>query len=180
MRSTEEKIMAMAQGYGYTKTAVIQVSEMEFNHDYRKYCEANYCGQYGNNHACPPDCGTPSEMEEKARRYEYALVLQTIYSYEELSELAVKKEEHNERTRKLAEQLKKEGYKGILANAGPCTYCKECARIKGETCRFPEELSSCISAYCISAEKMAASCEMEYWCKDKQVAFFSVWFFDGK
>jgi len=173
----KEKIASMAQKAGYTRTAVMPVKELIFDHGFRKYCEANYCGQYGNNHACPPDCGTPSEMEEKARRYEQALVLQTIYSYEELSELAVKKEEHNERTRKLAEQFKAEGYQGMLANAGPCTYCKECARKKGEPCRFPEELSSCISAFCINAEKMAAFCDMEYWCKDNRAAFFSVWFF---
>lgn len=169
-----------AEQGGFTKAGVIAVADLEFDHAFRKYCAENVCGQYGKNLSCPPSCGTPEEMEAKARNYEQALVLQTIYKPEDLTnaaEMKKLKKEHNIRSRKFVEQLRTEGMAGILANAGPCSFCAECAGLEGESCRFPEELSSCLSAYCINAQKMAERCGMEYWCKDGQVAFFSIYFF---
>ena len=38
-----------------------------FDRALRSYCEANSCGCYGRNYACPPQCGTPEEMIERAK-----------------------------------------------------------------------------------------------------------------
>ena len=39
----------------------------------------------------------------------------------------------------------------------------------------PEEISSCISAYCMNAEKMAAEAGLPYWCGPGKIAFFSLY-----
>ena len=64
---------------------------------------------------------------------------------------------------------------GLAMLAGPCSSCEVCAGFQGEPCRHPEEVPSCISAYCMNAEQMAADAGLLYWCGEGKVAFFSLY-----
>jgi len=66
-----------AKAFGFATMKFMETKDLEFEHEFRQFCEMNDCGNYGNNYACPPLCGTPEEMEQKVRKYEHALVFQS-------------------------------------------------------------------------------------------------------
>ena len=81
----EYLIEDMAAEAGFTKAKVIKAEQLVFNADFRRYCEENLCGNYGDNYSCPPDCGSPEQMEARAREYENALVFQTVCEVEDMN-----------------------------------------------------------------------------------------------
>ena len=62
---TAEQMVQYAYEEGFSAAAVVDTSDIVFDPSFRPYCEENLCGQYGANHSCPPDCGTPEEMKQK-------------------------------------------------------------------------------------------------------------------
>ena len=178
---TEKEMKELALSEGFTKAEIIESKELTFIHSLRACCEANECGNYGKNYACPPDCGSPQEMEARVRVYQKALVLQTIQQVDDIMDGVQTKEAkkfHNMISWELIGALRRKGIEGLPVMAGPCSACSVCARIEGKPCRFPEKVASCLSAYCIHAADMAEKCGMEYWCGMNRVAFFSIYLFD--
>lgn len=176
---TERELISCALETGFDHAAFMDVKDLVFEHELRKYCVENLCGNYGKNHACPPDCGTPEEMEEKVRGYSHALVMQTVQQVSDVTqpeEIRRVRKRHNDLSREFLEKMKEIGQKGLPVLAGPCTVCSVCSKAEGKLCRFPEELASCLSAYCIRADKMADSCGLTYWYGENTVAFFSIYF----
>lgn len=176
---TEEQMIQTALEAGFTYAVFMDVKHLVFNPELRKYCEENVCGNYGKNHSCPPDCGTPEEMEKRAGQYDRALILETVNQIQDISDgMEIKKVRkiHNEISQKFMDQMQAEGENGLRMMAGPCAVCEKCAN----SCRFPEKLASCLSAYCIEAEKMAKYCELPYWCGENKVAFFSLYLINSR
>ena len=73
----EVDLIAAAEKAGFAKAAVMSTEDLEFEHEFRMFCEQNACGNYGNNYGCPPYCGTPQEMEDKVMNYRRAVVFQS-------------------------------------------------------------------------------------------------------
>ncbi|NCB92465.1 MAG: DUF2284 domain-containing protein [Clostridia bacterium] len=178
---TDEEMKQLALDSGFTHAAFMDVADLEFDAALRQYCVENTCGNYDRNYACPPECGTPGEMEEKVRKYKRALVLESVQpvgSVMDPEETKTAKKAHNMISREFVNMMKKECSESSAVMAGPCTFCKTCAQIEGKPCRFPEEVYSCLSAYCIDAGKMAEHCGLPYWCGMDKVAFFSIYLFN--
>ena len=172
---TDREIFQMAEEAGFTRAAVIPANFLEFDPELRKYCEDNLCGNYGKNYSCPPFCGTPEEMKARTEQYKRAWIFQTtgdVGTWDNQEGIRKVKDSHNRRSRALIRRLREEGIQGLPMLAGPCAACERCMGFKGEACCHPEEVSSCISAYCMKAEKMAEDAGMEYWCGEGKVAFF--------
>lgn len=170
---------ALAAGFDYA--VVTETKYMSFDASLRRYCEENLCGNYGKNYGCPPDCGSADEMESRVRRYEKALVLQSMYTVTDFNdERQIKrtKSAHNEMSKKFIAMLESGGYKGCTMLAGPCTGCKTCLKAAGLPCSHPENITSCLSAYCVETAKLAEHCAIPYWCGEQRVAYFSVWLFN--
>ena len=117
----------------------------------------NLCGCYNVNPACPPESGTAEEMKQRALQYEKTLVLQTMQ--EDMHDSAQYKKDkllQNKMTEELAEKMKAEGKTDILImSAGPYKH------------------NSCMSAYCVDAQKMADAAGMLCWTDDGMVRYFS-------
>lgn len=178
---TEQEMVEKAKEYGFSAAKVIAAENLVIDPDLRVYCEENTCGNYGKNHACPPDCGTQQEMKARVVQYKKALVLQTVQPVESVMDSTATKtarKAHNLLTSELMEVYKKSGIDGLRVMAGPCSYCAHCAREEDKPCRFPDKLASCLSAYCIDAGAMAETCGMPYWCGNEEVPFFSIYFFE--
>lgn len=75
-----EAIIKIAIDKGFEDAAIIDTADIVFDASFRPYCEENLCGWYGANYSCPPDCGTPQEMEQKVKSHKYALVLRTVWN----------------------------------------------------------------------------------------------------
>ena len=132
-----------ARKQGFGHMAFLPVEQLVFVPEYRKYCE--------------PKSGTVEEMKEHACQYQTAFIMQTIQALDigDPDEIKRAKHRHNEMTRGVEEVLKKAGVPFLTMSAGPTA------------------TSSCMSAYCVDAAKMADACGMEYWLKDGRCAFFS-------
>lgn len=148
-----------ALSFGFANAAVVDVKELSFVLEYRQFCEENLCGCYDKIPACPPVCGTPEEMRDKAQAYEKALVLQTVLEHPENSPAVFKKAKYDQNvlTEKLAEHLfpsREDNY--LIMSAGPY------------------KTHSCMSAYGVDAQKMAESAGMVCWAGDSDVRFFSL------
>lgn len=177
---TKEKLLNQALACGFDHACVIDTQAVIFDSRFRQFCEMNYCGNYDNNYSCPPSCGEPEALKEKALGFSKALVLQTITPVKDImddAETKVIKHRHNEMTWKLIHGVEGEIPEYLPAMAGPCQLCSPCAKKEGKPCKFPKKRASCLSAFCIQVDALAKECGMEYYCEGK-VAFFSVLFFE--
>lgn len=153
-------LVKTALDMGFSAAAVMDTEKLVFVPEYRQFCEDNVCGNYDKNPACPPESGTVEEMRERALRYPKTLVLQT--TQEDDMEYMKAKLNQNKMTEKLAEQMKEAGYTDILImSAGPYKH------------------HSCMSAYCVDAQRMANAVGMDCWKNDSLIRYFSqILFFD--
>lgn len=176
-----ETLLELAGKAGF-ESAVLDVKELVFAPEYRKFCEDNVCGNYGKNYSCPPVCGTPGEMEERTRPFERALVLRSTHrdvnALDPVLASSLKKE-HNRKTRELVKEvIRQTGLSPYLAiAAGPCSLCATCLIQKGEPCLRPKERMSCLSAYCIDISKTAEKCGMKLSWDLTQISYFSMLLF---
>ena len=69
--------------WGANRIAVIPVTELVFDAEFRKACEVNSCGIYGRCWMCPPDVGEIHTLIKQAMRYQNALVYQTVSPLED-------------------------------------------------------------------------------------------------
>ena len=149
-----------AKALGFSDAAVISTDQLVFVPEYRVFCEDNLCGNYDKNPACPPQSGTVEEMKEHALKYEKTLILQTMQDV--LMDYKKAKLAHNKLTEQLAEKMKEEGITDLLImSAGPYKH------------------NSCMSAYCVDAQKMADAAGMLCWTSDGMIRYFSQVLFRG-
>ena len=142
---------------GFSGAAVMDTTQLVFVPEYRMFCEENLCGCYNVNPACPPESGTVEEMKQRALQYEKTLVLQTMQE-DTHDPTQYKKDKllQNKMTEELAEKMKEAGKTDILImGAGPYKH------------------NSCMSAYCVDAQKMAEAAGMLCWTDDGMVRYFS-------
>ena len=128
---TKEKLLNQALACGFDQACVIDTDHLIFDSRFRQFCEMNYCGNYDNNYSCPPSCGEPEALKEKALRFSKALVLQTITPVKDImddAETKVIKHRHNEMTWKLIHGVEGEIPEYLPAMAGPCQLCSPCAK----------------------------------------------------
>ena len=123
---TEDKLLNQAELCGFDHACIIETDQLIFDSRFRQFCETNYCGNYDNNYSCPPACGTPEELKEKALKFSHALVLQTITPVKNImddEETKIIKHHHNEMTWNLIHKVEEELETYLPAMAGPCGLC---------------------------------------------------------
>ena len=175
-----DAIFRLCQDEIFSAVALITLDEVVFESSFRPYCEQNLCGKYGANYSCPPDCGTPEEMEARMRQYRNALVFQTKWDIDDWydnAQIKRAKKAHNEAMLRVIERMKQRGYQGLMGGASCCSLCERCTRLDDAPCPFPVLRYSCLSAYCVYVRKLADACGMEYACKDGRLAFFGLYAF---
>lgn len=177
-----EKIKESALACGFTAAEIISIDELVFRPEFRKYCEENDCGNYGKNYACPPACGTTLEMEQRVRKYQHALVLQTRFKVSDLfdgAQIKPLKKRHTQMTLQIVKSGTIPGLpdQGLFIMAGPCNFCDICKLQDGAPCAHEELRFSCLSAYCIDVTKLAETCHMEISWDGNIVSFFSLYCF---
>jgi len=178
---TNTEMISLAKDAGFSDAAVLPTDEISFDFSFRVYCEENLCGKYGANYSCPPDCGTPEEMEQRILSRKNALVLQTIWEISDYTdEAAIRhaKKTHNNASISLMNKLRERGHDCFMAGASGCDLCAPCSAAAGLPCRIPDQRFSCLSAYCIFVRALAERCGMEYTCGDGLLAFFGMIVFD--
>ena len=151
---------ALAKNLGFTDAAVMDVAELVVVPEYRRFCEQNLCGNYGVLPACPPMSGTVEEMTRTMRQYARALVLTMVITpvcCTDTAEQKAAKRRQNLLTEQLMAQMRADGLTNLLMmGAGPWKH------------------ASCMSVYCVDAQKMADAVHMKCWENDGKIRYFSL------
>ncbi len=176
-----EDIVKKCNEYGANKAFIIDVDKIPFDEGLRSYCEANYCGCYDKNYACPPSVGDVKEVISKAKSFKKALIFQTVakledsYDFEGMQEAAIK---HSEVADKINEDFKKLYRDYLQLTAGGCTVCPACAKAENKPCRLPEKAVSSLEAYCMNVSILAGLCDMNYINGENTVTYFGAFLFN--
>ena len=175
----EQTMIDIAMREGFSGVGFVDVDGIVFDPMFRPFCEENLCGHYGVNYTCPPDCGSPGEMEARMKQYRRALVFETRWPIDYSDKTAVKEAKafHNSAMRKTIKALREAGVNGLMAGASCCTLCEKCAIREGRECRFPEDKWSCLSAYCIFVRKLTEEAGLTYAPDDGDLTFFGLYAF---
>lgn len=177
---TLKNIIEKCETFGVFKAAIIDVEEIPFDKNLRTYCEANSCGCFGKNYACPPSIGDVDSVISEAKSYRTALVFQTVhqiedsFDFEGMTEAVAK---HSKAAEALDAEINKE-YSGYLKlTAGACNICTVCSQIENKPCRFPDKAVSSLEAYCMDVTVLAKVCGMKYINGQNTVTYFGVFLF---
>lgn len=172
---TETEMINKLKEYGVSNANLIKTDEIVFDFGLRTLCEANSCGQYGKNWACPPNSGTPEELKEMVLGYGNVLVFQKIYEIEDSLDIEgmtdARKDFNVILDSLLGERFVLDG-KARLLGAGGCSRCRRCAFLDGKPCVFPEKLIISLEACCINVSSLAKSAGMKYINGENTVTYF--------
>lgn len=173
--------LQMAFEEGFANAAIVDTADIPVDPMFRPFCEENLCGKYAVNYSCPPDCGSPEEMHARLLEKKHALVLQTVWQIDDLSDKIATgraKKDHNAATIRLAKRMRALGHDGFLVGASGCALCDPCEIVHGRPCAHPDFMHSCMSAYCVFVRKLTEKCSMEYDLGEGLLAFFGMYVFD--
>ena len=137
----DEQLIQIALDCGAAKAALIGQADITLSASFRALCEANSCGVYGRCYTCPPDVGPIEELMARVRRYDRALLYQTIGTLEDsydVEGMAEAKVRHVAVGQKLLDALSPVLEGGAMhLSGGGCGLCETCGKITGEPCRHP-------------------------------------------
>jgi predicted metal-binding protein len=177
----EEKLVNICIEAGAFKAFVLTTDNIPFDVSLRSYCEANICGNYGKNYACPPNVGDGQELIEKARSYKKALVFQTVtkikdsFDFDGMKEAAKR---HSKVTDEINKAIGEQLGDYLQLTAGECTVCEVCALAEDKLCRFPDKAISSLEAYCMNVSTLAERCQMKYINGKNTVTYFGAFLFN--
>jgi len=167
MEAKIEELMAFIDSLGVKRSALVDTEALVFNEVFRKQCERNVCGSYGKNWMCPPGVGEFSELKEKALQFKQGVLFQTVYKLRDSFDykgMIAATEEHTKVFRAVLKYIREHDLfpEFLPLNVGPCTFCRECAYVKGRPCSFPEEAVASVEAYGIDVMALTKSCGIPY------------------
>lgn len=178
-----ESLVNISLRAGAYKAHVIPTDRIPFDENLRRYCEADVCGNYGKNYACPPGIGEAGTLIGKAREYKKALVFQTVTPIEDSFDFEGMKEAASRHSRIAAiinGHIKKRYDDHLQLTAGECTVCPVCAQVDDKPCRFPDKAVSSLEAYCMDVSALAGLCDMKYTNGKNTVTYFGAFLLNGK
>jgi predicted metal-binding protein len=159
MNYNTQELIQEALDTGFSQAGELNVSALVFMPEVREMCRADRCRQYGKNWCCPPGCGSIEQAAERASKYSYGIIVQTIGKMEDdfdYETIQAASEKHKRSFAALVERLRAQ-YGDILPmGAGTCALCETCT-YPDAPCRFPDQSISSMEAYGLWVSKV---CEL--------------------
>lgn len=168
-----DKIIDAIETVGFDEYREIEASELIFAEAVFDSCKANTCGNYGQNHSCPPRSGDMTENRSRFLAYDHAIILNKIVYlgkyYEKMEESA---REVGRLLNELRDKLADEPV--MIAGPGGCDLCDPCAAKEDAPCRFPEKKRYSMEGSGMDIVTLSRRLGMTYNGGDKHVGFFMV------
>jgi predicted metal-binding protein len=79
MKSPYHNLVEEVKALNVTNASMIDASAIKYSEEFRKLCAQNKCGHYDKNWMCPPAVGDFGVLKEKAGKYNWGLVFQTVH-----------------------------------------------------------------------------------------------------
>ena len=175
-----DKLAKLAKECGFTHSAPLDVTTLEFLQDVRDMCNAKQCNRYDKSWACPPACGTLEEMREKVKGFTGGLLVQTVgeledsYDWEGIQEAAKRQSGSFGR---MWDELEKE-YASIFAmGTGGCIKCETCS-YPDAPCRFPDRMAASMEACGLFVSKVCTDNDLAYNYGPNKMAFTACFLVD--
>ena len=163
---TPEVLDSLAEQIGFSYHGRIGTEGLRVSEEVRGLCASNSCGHYGKNWMCPPGVGELPELEASVRGYRSCYVVQYVgtiedsFDFEGMQEVA---RSFDQKVRELREKLRvRTDEEFLVLGAGPCTYCEECAYVRGEPCIDPKEALASVEAYGFNVQRIVESAGLSY------------------
>jgi len=170
-----EKLAVMANECGFTHSAPLDISTLEFLQEVRDMCSADKCTKYNTTWSCPPACASLEEMRKRVTGYSGGLLVQTVgeiedsYDWEGITDTGAR---HKENFGKMRDEIEK-GHPSVLAmGAGSCTLCETCT-YPDMPCRFPERMAASMEACGLYVSKVCTDNGLRYNYGQDKIAFTS-------
>jgi len=174
-----EKLTAMAKEFGFSHSARLDVTTLEFMQEVRDMCNADQCDRYGTSWSCPPACATLEEMRERVRAYSGGLLVQTVgeledsYDWDGIMEAGARQKTN---FAKMWSELEKE-YDDVLAmGTGACKLCEACT-YPDAPCRFPDRMEVSMEACGLFVSKVCTDNGLKYNYGQNKIAFTACFLF---
>ncbi len=164
-----------ALALGAERAEIISVKEIKTDRSFLALCEANSCGNYGGCYMCPPSIGSIDRLIGQLRRYEKALVYQTVSPLADSFDFEGMKaagDRHNELGQRLWDAADRLGVTALHLGAGGCRLCSVCGMRTGRPCRRPERAMPSLEVYGVDVTALSAAAGMRYVNGPDTVTYF--------
>ncbi|MCL2857512.1 MAG: DUF2284 domain-containing protein [Oscillospiraceae bacterium] len=175
-----KRLTGTALQLGASGAAVIRVEQISFRPEFRAACEQNTCGQYARCWMCPPDVGEVDDLITQAKRYEYALIFQSVGQLEDSFDIEGMLEagkKHNELTLAIDREIAALYGDFLRLGAGGCRVCEVCAKADNLPCRSPRRATASLEAYGVAVSELAEACGLKYMGSQNTVTYFGGFLF---
>jgi len=174
-----EKFAEWAERCGFSYSAPLDISTLEFLQDVRDMCNAKQCDRYDTSWSCPPACPSLEEMRDRVKSYGGGLLVQTVgdledsYDWEGIMEAGAR---HKVNFGRMWDELEK-AYPSVFAmGAGACMLCGKCT-YPDEPCRFPDRMSASMEACGLFVSKVCTDNNLKYNYGPDKMVFTSCFLF---
>lgn len=154
----------MAEACGFSHSAYLAPTKLEFLPEVRDMCAAGRCGAYAKKWCCPPACGTLSEISDEAKSFPSGILLQTTATMDDAFDyetMMATEQKHKENMRKFVAQIRQRCCRILPMGAGACRICAKCT-YPNAPCRFPEQMMVSMEAYGLLVSKVCEDCNLPY------------------
>lgn len=177
MSEKTEALIAEALEIGFSHAGDLNMGALVFMPEVRDMCSADKCHKYGKSWSCPPGCGTLEAITERAKQYNYGIIVQTTGEMEDEfdAETTVLAGSQQRTTFEKFVKLMKERYglENILPmGSGGCGKCKKCT-YPDEPCRFPEDVFPSMEAYGLWVSKVCEDSGIPYYYGKNTITYTS-------
>lgn len=170
-----DKLTKLAKECGFTHTAPLEVSTLEFLQQVRDMCNADQCENFNKSWSCPPACATLEEMRDLIKKYSGGLLAQTVseiedsYDWEGIMEAGGRQKSNFAKLRGILENE----YGNVLAmGTGVCKLCEKCT-YPDDPCRFPDKMEVSMEACGLYVSKVCTDNGLAYNYGPNKIAFTS-------
>ncbi|MCQ2086376.1 MAG: DUF2284 domain-containing protein, partial [archaeon] len=142
----------------------------------REVCRTNRCGNYGRNLACPPFLGNYDVCVSSIDYYDIADLFTQTFEGTGSDKVRVREivGEFQDTCRNIMVTMRRNGFDVMTLTVGGCNYCKRCAALDGQKCRYPEMVTLPISGYGIDISEYVHSIGGNFTFGDKEITLYCV------
>jgi len=173
------QLAVMAEECGFTHSAPLDISTLEFLQEVRDMCNPKQCDRYNKSWSCPPACVSLEDMRERVKSYDAGLLVQTVgeledsYDWDAIMETGAR---HKDNFRRMWDGLEKQYASVFAMGAGACSLCPACT-YPNEPCRFPHRMSASMEASGLFVSKVCTDNGLAYNYGSDRIAFTSCFLF---